>query len=343
MAPAFLFRLIDAPRDGYVVEVDAEEARFLRKTGQGLTALGRLNLTQHDDRPNDFENRIGVRRRDLGRAGLTLRIPAVAALRKRLELPIAAEADLREVLSFEIDRLTPFKRTEVLFTYDVLRRDTSASKLDVEIAAVPKAAVDHALAVLARFGIEPEAVEVGRGDDRDTANGAARLQKLIGSSEDRRTTGVAAWCLASLAFILAVLLLYLPLRQDRVAVDRLATEMAEARKQVDDAVQQRAEAAAHDEDRVRLRERRKRAYTAIELLEEISRILPDNTHLTQLDLNGGQLTLIGNSASASTVLSLIEESAMFERTSFRAPITQDPRLSGERFQISTQISARPVR
>jgi len=249
---------------------------------------------------------------------------------------------LREVLSFEIDRLTPFKRTEVLFAYDVLRRDATAQKLDVEIIVVPKTAVDRALGVLGRFGIEPDSVEAARGDDRDRSSGAAQLQMLDGGKRGR-VERAAGWSLAILALTLAFLVLYLPLRQERVVVDRLMTKMTEARKKVDDAIRLRAESVARDEDQVYLRERKKRTYAAIELLEEVSRILPDHTHLTLLELNGGQLTLVGNSASASTVLSLIEESPMFERTSFRAPITQDPRLLRERFQISTQISPRSVR
>ena len=342
MTPEFLRHVFISPRDGYVVEIATGEARFMRESGQSLTALGRIDLTQGDIPPIDLEKRIGVRRSDLRRAGLTLRIAPEAALHKRLTLPIAAEADLRDVLSFEIDRLTPFKRTEALFTYDVLRRDTIARQLDVKIIVVPKTTVDHALGVLSRIGIEPDAVEPACGDGRDGSGDVAQLQISNGGKGDHVIRAVLG-SLAFLTFMLVVLVLYLPLRQDRVVVDRLTAEMTEARIRVDDAVRLRAESLARGEDQGRLRERKKQTYAVIELLEEVSRILPDHTHLTLLELNGGQLMLVGNSALASTVLSLIEESPMFERTSFRAPVTQDPRLLRERFQIVTHISARPVK
>ncbi|HST01476.1 MAG TPA: hypothetical protein VLJ84_07445, partial [Usitatibacter sp.] len=83
----------------------------------------RVELTGLDD-----ERRKAAVRGLLERAGeAKMRARAVLkadeALLRRVTMPAATEENLRQVLSFEMDRLTPFRADEVYFDYRVLSRD----------------------------------------------------------------------------------------------------------------------------------------------------------------------------------------------------------------------------
>jgi general secretion pathway protein L len=75
----------------------------------------------------------------------------------------------------------------------------------------------------------------------------------------------------------------------------------------------------------------------IEIMDELTRILPDSTWLLSLQLNADNLVIQGESPASSELIEIIEASPYFYGTSFRAPVTKNPRSVLEGFQISTQI------
>ena len=65
-------------------------------------------------------------------ATLVLRVGESRALRKRIELPLAAEENLNEVIGFEMDRQTPFKASEVYFADRTASRDVDRQRLAID-------------------------------------------------------------------------------------------------------------------------------------------------------------------------------------------------------------------
>ena len=88
---------------------------------------------------------------------LLVRLPAQQALRQTVELPLAAEENLREVLRFEMARLTPFTAEQVYFGARVLRRDAAARSLAVDLAVARRAPVDRLRERAAALGLRAEA------------------------------------------------------------------------------------------------------------------------------------------------------------------------------------------
>lgn len=74
-------------------------------------------------------------------------------------------------------------------------------------------------------------------------------------------------------------------------------------------------------------------------LEEITRLIPDHTSLQQLRIREAEIRLSGLSSTASSLIAIIEKSAMFDQARFRSPVTQDVRAEAERFTISANIVA----
>ncbi len=86
------------------------------------------------------------------------------------------------------------------------------------------------------------------------------------------------------------------------------------------------------------------------LLEEVTRILPDNTWLQQLEIHGADITMQGNTGSSASLIGLFEQAALLENAHFKSPLVKvqvaeaEPKLTKaqtgeERFQLAAGIKA----
>jgi general secretion pathway protein L len=77
---------------------------------------------------------------------------------------------------------------------------------------------------------------------------------------------------------------------------------------------------------------------AVEIAEELSRIIPADAYLTEMKLDENKMSLYGTAESASGLISLLEESSLFEDVEFLAAIRKD-RDGKEVFRIGCIINA----
>jgi len=75
----------------------------------------------------------------------------------------------------------------------------------------------------------------------------------------------------------------------------------------------------------------------LEAWDELSRILPDNTFLTETRFVNGQVTISGFSADAAHLVRIIDHSPMFFGSALAAAITPDPTEQKDRFRISFKV------
>jgi len=87
---------------------------------------------------------------------------------------------------------------------------------------------------------------------------------------------------------------------------------------------------------------------AIQVLDDITRILPDDTWLTQLEMHTmrakdaqREISLRGESANAGRLVSLLEDSKLFTQTAPRSPTTKIQPGPGEIFDVSTHLKPLP--
>lgn len=254
-------------------------------------------------------------------------------LTKQIELPMAAEETLRQVLNFEMERQTPFRSDAVYFDCGVLERDPSQQTIKVALRVVPRRSIDAALAVLADWHLTPTEIT----HQADSGN------FLIRFVSNRYRGGGSRRLLAMLVGVNAALLmaiLLVPVAKQHAYVEALDAELDRARAT--------ALAAAELEERVTQLETELRALTSrkqvlptmVELVNEISTLLPDTTWLQRLEIKKGEAHLRGVSDAATSLIAVIEASDMFEQVRFRSPVTQDRVTGGERFYVSAKIIAR---
>jgi general secretion pathway protein L len=111
----------------------------------------------------------------------------------------------------------------------------------------------------------------------------------------------------------------------------LAQRLAERRAAVND-----SHATAAD-DAVEFLERKKRENPpGVMVLETLSQILPNDTYLTELHMEGGKIQISGLTHDAPALIRLIEQSQYFAQATFFAPTTRSPDQREERFHIEAQ-------
>lgn len=310
--------------DRLVLALGEGSATLLRRGSGRTELLARLDL----DPVQDGRALPPAR---LRRGGVVVSLPENAALRTVMSLPLAAEANLAEVVGFELDRRTPFKSEEVYRSQRVLRRDPAAKRLAVQLTVVPRPLVEEALATARALGLAPAGVEVA---------GEPASGDLLPAGPRRLAQRMPSLALASLALLAAGLagaVLLVPLHQAHRNAAALAAALAESRQAAEESMKLQKEIDAEVQEGGFLDARKRQAPSASEILYTITHLLPDDTWLSELELTGGEVRLTGYAASASTVLGLVDQFPRFGNAAFRSPVTQDQRVQREEFNIAAKL------
>ena len=260
-------------------------------------------------------------------------LPAASVLVRRLALPAAAADRLRDVVRFEIDRQTPFEAADVLFDARLLGRRADG-QLDVELVATPR---DRTAPLLAALG--PLAGRLAGIDVLDAAGlprganlldpAARRQQRDPWRTWNRVLAGVGAVALA--ATLVSVL------DNRRQAADALDAAVEGRARPARMAAQQRQALTELVEGQAFLDRRRADAPTAIEVMDEVARRLPDGTYLEKLAMEGDQLTLIGLSSQASSLVGRMEGSPLWRSPALSGAVQPDPATGRDRFTLTAEL------
>jgi len=265
-----------------------------------------------------------------------LRLPSDRAIVRTIELPLAAEENLREVLSFEMDRRTPFTADQVYYDYIVTGRDARSRTLQLELVVAPRKTVDTLIAELAEWQIEPDAVTMQRAGDRaplaiNLLPSRARGRKAL--LLDRANT-----VLASVAALLLIAAIAIPIAQKRALLADLEPTLAAARAEAQSTIALRREVERLAEGSGYLVAKKRAGLKVVATLDEITQLLPDDTWTNQLEISSAGIKLQGQSMAAAALIPLLEGSPMLSNVAFQSPVVRAPSTGQERFQISATLN-----
>ncbi|WP_425603278.1 PilN domain-containing protein [Luteimonas endophytica] len=275
-----------------------------------------------------------VLRPQLGELPRWLVLPAAAGLRRRMLLPGAAAERLREVLGFEVDRQTPFAAADVCFDARLLGRRADG-QLEVELVVAPRHAVDAALAALG-----PPAEGLAGVDLDDGAGEPLGVNLLPEARRYRRADSWQRWnlALAAVALVATAAALWQVLENRRAAADAFEQASLPRIEQARAASAQRQQLEELIEGMRHLEQARAARPTMVELLDELSRRLPDNTYLEKLAIENERMLLIGLSSEASALIGQLEESELWRSPALTGAVQPDPRTRRDRFTLTAEIA-----
>lgn len=264
-----------------------------------------------------------------------LALPPRQVLRKKIALPLAAEENLRAVLQYEIDRYTPFRADQVYVDYRVLHKDAALGKITLLVGVVPREVVDQAVLHLRQWGIKPAAAVTLD----DLSPNVTPLNFLPDAARPKRSLRLSKtnMVLLVLVAVLGFAAILYPIWIKREVSIRLIPIVEQAARATEKVEQLRGRVQAEQQTYNLLSEKKRTQPSVILLLDELTRLLPKDTWVQQIDLNGNTLQIQGDTGSASKLIGLIENSRVLSGASFTAPLTKGAGENTEHFQLSAQV------
>ena len=323
-----------------LVEGDDQRLFLLRRHDEvELVAAGRRTDTVLGRLPLDDATVLEEARHRLDGSAVPrwLLLPVSQVLRRTLALPAAAEARLREVLAFELDRQTPFSADQVSFHGRVVSRDVAAQQLGVELLVLPRSRLDAELLALGTLGINLAGVDVVDADGR-----RLEVNLLPESRRGHRHDPVrrlnAALAAVAVVALFATLLLTLANRREvrdgfRAQVEAASVEARQARL-LRNQLQVSAQAANF------LAATRASRPTMLEVLDDLTRRIPDDTSLDKLSINDDNLVMVGQSNAAPALVALLQESPLLVEPALSGAVQADPRSGRDRFTVAARIAVK---
>lgn len=259
-----------------------------------------------------------------------LRLGGADILAKTLRLPLATQAELPQVLAFEMDRETPFKADEIYWSHHVQAIERDSGQLSVRLILVPKASLAPLLAALGAAGIVPRRAEIADGPDRGA--------HLLLDGEDGRLARASRRLVRPLAACLALLALaamVTPFVRQSLTLASLDRRIAATRVQAAEVAHVRREIARLSAGADLIAAERRKAAEPLAVLAAATRVLPDDTYLTELEWRGGKVTLSGRSTTAARLIGALAATGTFRNPAFAAPVT---RLEAQHTEVFTIIT-----
>ncbi|MGB8818478.1 MAG: PilN domain-containing protein [Rhizobiaceae bacterium] len=198
-------------------------------------------------------------------------------------------------------------------------------------AIVKNSILDPVLAALRKNGIRVTGIEF------ETPQGVvalARSQKQLiapnGEALRRRLAFVSG---IAVALALCATFMHLRMRNGAAlaAVSMQAEALAADAKIARAALDRRSAALA---ELSALRKNIENAEPVTGVWEELARVLPDSAYLTDLSVKGGEVSISGYAWQAAALVVALEQSPLFSKADFTAPVIKTPGIEGERFQLS---------
>jgi len=309
--------------DSLVVGVD--ESRVLQKLDSfSITQDASLQQQQITDLLSEHE---------LLEAPRFLLLDGAAVLRKEMTLPVAAEVNLLQVLTFEMDRQTPFRASDIYFDWKIRERGGDSGQIRLEIFVVPRGEVDKFVRYLHARNLAPAGVDILEGGKTLGLNLLPAEHRVRMVNRKARMNLSMAGAAAVLLVLIMTQSLYLRAHQVTELEEAIAQVQGEARRvqRIKEQIGDSSEAAAF------LTVRREGSPLAIEVLEDVTRILPDDTYLDRLVIGQTSIQMQGKSQNAQQLIELVNGSELLGEASFRGSTRLDARSGLEIFEVNASI------
>ena len=268
-------------------------------------------------------------------ADCVLRVPAELATKQDVFLPAAAEADLRQAITYELDRYTPFNKDQIYFDTIKIEQEKNKAQLHLILLLVKKTTLDDMYSACLNLGLKPSFSD-SSAEKTSSTKKYNLLPEQLRQKADRTPLFVL---ISTIAITLALffIMLFYPLYNLDLGLDKL---------------KQRSQLAARDAAIIenskkgvdylylsteQIIAKKNEIPAMINVIDVVSKVFKDDTWVSHLRFINKTLQLTGQSSSASSLIASLEETKIFHNTKFISPVTKDKRTGMERFKISTEM------
>jgi general secretion pathway protein L len=258
-----------------------------------------------------------------------VRVGPDALLERPVELPLAAERDLDRVISYEMDRLTPFSAADVVWRAAVTKRDLAQRRLLLRLSLVPRSALQPCLDLLAHVGLQPAWVEASAAD-------GTPCRIAMSASHGNHTTHRVLAIVGGVLVALGVAVIVTPFVTQALARAETERQIAALEPKVARVAVLRQHIAADAAGA--LPAERSRIGDGLRILAAVTDIVPDGSWLTELTLHDGKLGISGQSPAAARLIVALSADPAFRNPSFAAPVTRATDGRADLFVIHAEVA-----
>jgi len=154
---------------------------------------------------------------------------------------------------------------------------------------------------------------------------------------------IAAVALSGLGALLACVLLVTSIVQTSARIAALDAELEDLKTAARSVEALQKEIEQTEKYNTQIKQIRDSDPSKLKVLEELTRLIPDDSWLTDFEFSGDEkkITLSGYSASASKLIPLLDDSKLFSNVKFTSPITKGGGVK-ENFKIEMTLEAAKV-
>lgn len=308
------------------------------------------------------------------RSRVSLGVPGQWVMTRRVELPSAVKENIRSVMSCEIDRLTPLDAADAM--YDFIAGAQEDGKLPIVLMAARKATVGPYVKALTEKGFPPERISTPAGimaedvppgvssrqiKDSDIrlffktkkedvpfapaamlyaalTPGAKSLDFAAGGAGGKsKVSFIATLVLAVLLVAMVVPYVAVPIEMEKRKIGDIEGQIKARRKDVTGVERLKKEIEALQGEIAQIEDFKKTKPMSLDVLKGLTLLLPKTAWLTRTRVTEETVEIEGYAASATGVLSLLEQSSLFQKVEFASPTVKDTRLNAERFVIRMEL------
>jgi general secretion pathway protein L len=270
-----------------------------------------------------------------------LEVPSENVVVRRLAVPAQAREFVAGIVRNQIDRLSPWHSDQAVYAFAAEANAEDAATLDVRVLIASRGVIDGLRAQIAAMGISVDRVVAslsGVGGD-DTIPLWSRLVDISPEYETqmRRRTGlgIAAVVAASFSFSLWAII-------SAQSINGTSEEITVRT----DALRHQLQAPLTRQSAASLPQGEREWYekelspTAVIVIEALSRALPDDAYLTELNLQNTTFRIAGLTSNAPSLIAPLEHSRILTDVHFFAPTTREP--DGKHFRFSIEGRVQPA-
>ncbi len=270
----------------------------------------------------------------LSRAKVELVLQPSRFMFRPLELPRRASDFLEGIIRAQIDRLTPWTATDAVFGWRP-SADIGDERMLVTIAATARTLLTPFVGAIAGLGVETVTIST---IPPVAVSGEETLkvleQKIEGARDAYRLKRVLVGVLLALGVICVASMALAffaggELEAKRDDANHLIAQRRTARGQPGREVDSPAALI--------LEQRKHETPASVIVIDALSQILPDDTYLTELRIQGDKVQIVGVTRDPPELIHLIEQTPHFSKATFFAPTTRTPSESGAHFSIEAHV------
>ncbi|GEM_PF-1529775 len=263
---------------------------------------------------------------------LELVLPDSRVLHKSLRLPQEVRSDVRDVVGYQLSRLTPFPAEKLYYDACVVGTPGADGMLDVDLAAVPKAYADPLIEQVERLsGFRVSRLGVS-GEQPFNLFGQPRVPGRWWRRLSLNSYLLVALMVALLACLVA------PLLKERHLVIERKQQIAALQSEVTGLMATSDMLEKNLASLNYLIEQRSKLPLTTAVLSEMSRVVPDNVYMADLRVQGDTVTMTGYGTEVVNLIDLINASPLFDGARFTSPVSRNARTGLDQFTVSARLT-----